>query len=93
MIFILFLASIKDLLPPDYAYRLSLPVSPLHILLSDVVPVTDVNIAHEQLDLFYDLVPELYGEEICTANMHTLIHLSQCEHNWGPLWSYSCFWM
>ena len=68
---------LKDLLPPDYVHHLSLLVSALHILLGDVVPVADVNIAHEQLNLFYDLISELYGEEICTANMHTLIHLSQ----------------
>ena len=27
-----------------------------------------VNIAHEQLNLFYHLVPELYGQEVCRHN-------------------------
>ena len=48
-------------------------------------------VAHEQLNLFYHLVPELYGQEVCTANMHALVHLSQFVYNWGPLWGYSCF--
>ena len=82
---------LSDLLPPDYIYHLSLLVSAMHILLGDVIPSDDVNIAHEQLNLFYHLVPELYGQEVCTANMHALVHLSQFVHNWGPLWGYSCF--
>ena len=76
---------LSDLLPPDYIYHLSLLVSAMHILLGDVIPSDDVNIAHEQLNLFYHLVPELYDQEVCTANMHALVHLSQFVHNWGPL--------
>lgn len=80
-----------DLLPSDYIYHLSLLVSAIHILLSDTVQINDVEIAQKQLNLFYCLVPELYGQELCTANMHILIHLTDSVHNWGPLWSYSCF--
>ncbi len=82
---------LSNLLPSDYIYHLSLLVSAMHILLGDIISIADVKIAQEQLNLFFYLVPELYNEELCTANMHILIHLSECVQNWGPLWAYSCF--
>ena len=36
-------------------------------------------------------MPELYGDESCTLNMHSLIHLSTFVKMWGLLWVYSCF--
>ena len=36
-------------------------------------------------------MPELYGAESCTLNMHSLIHLASFVEMWGPLWAYSCF--
>ena len=82
---------LSNLLPPDYIYHLSLLVSAMHILLGDTIPMSDVKIAQQQLNLFHHLVPELYREELCTANMHILAHLSESVQNWGPLWAYSCF--
>ena len=31
------------------------------------------------------------GVKSCTMNIHLLSHLADCVYNWGPLWSYSCF--
>ena len=80
-----------DLLPPDYVYHLSLLVSSMHILLGDAIEITELNKARTSLILFYTLVPQLYSNEMCTANMHSLIHLPEMVVNWGPLWCYSCF--
>lgn len=82
---------LSGIMPSDYIYHLSLLISAIHILLGDTIILADVDKAHKQLALFYRLVPELYCEEICTANMHTLIHLSQFVLDWGPLWGFSCF--
>ena len=82
---------LSGILPPDYIYHLSLLVTAMHILLSDAIRTEDLDKAHEYLTLFYRLVPELYGERVCTANMHILIHLPQFVRDWGPLWGYSCF--
>ncbi len=82
---------LSDVLPSDYIYHLSLLVSSLHILLSDTILTSDVELAHKQLSKFYTMIPILYCDEICTANMHLLIHFSQFVLNWGPLWCYSCF--
>lgn len=82
---------LSGLLPPDYIYHLSLLVSAMHILLADAIQIADIQKAQEQLELFYRLVPQLDLFEICTANMHCVIHLSQFVRNWGPMWCYSCF--
>jgi hypothetical protein len=80
-----------DLLPPDYSYHLSLLVSSMHILLGDAIEVDELDKARASLELFFTLVPQLYSSEMCTANMHSLVHLSEMVVNWGPLWCYSCF--
>lgn len=82
---------LSGLLPPDYIYHLSFLVSAMHILLADAIQIADIEKAQEQLELFYRLVPQLDLFEICTANMHCVIHLSQFVCNWGPMWCYSCF--
>lgn len=40
---------------------------------------------------FYELVPKLYPETLCTMNVHSLIHLCDFVNRWGPLWCYSAF--
>ena len=40
---------------------------------------------------FYNLMPELYPESMCTPNVHSLIHLCASVRQLGPLWAYSCF--
>ena len=82
---------LSDILPADYIYHLSLLVAAMHILLGDAIPSADIDTAHELLQRFYSLTPKLYSRSICTANMHLLIHLSECVRNWGLLWVYSCF--
>ena len=39
----------------------------------------------------YNLLPELYGEQSCTANVHLLSHLTKFVRLWGPLWTHSSF--
>lgn len=82
---------LSGLLPVDYIYHLSLFVSAMHILLNDTVSLADIDLAHSLLDHFYKLTPQLYPIEICTMNLHSLIHLAQFVRSWGPLWCYSCF--
>ena len=82
---------LSNLLPSDYIYHLALLVSAMHILLGDAIQSSDIDIAHELLVSFYELVPKLYPISISTANMHSIIHLAQFVRDWGPLWCYSCF--
>ena len=32
-----------------------------------------------------------YGRRYMSANIHLLLHLTQCVRDLGPLWAYSCF--
>lgn len=34
---------------------------------------------------------QLYPEELLTCNVHSLIHLTECVCQCGPLWTFSCF--
>ena len=43
------------------------------------------------LDDFYNLMPQLYGENSCTHNCHLLSHLVKYVQLWGPLWTHSAF--
>ena len=66
-------------------------VSAMHILLQ--IKFNDVQIlaAEEMLNLFYELLPHLYGMKSCTLNAHTLIHFTKYVKWWGPLWTHSLF--
>ena len=63
----------------------------MHILLQ--IKLNDVQIlaAEEMLNLFYLLLPHLYGTKSCTLNAHSLIHLTKYVKWWGPLWTHSLF--
>ena len=82
---------LKYYLPPDYVYHLALLVSAMHILLSAEISSDHLSKANQMLHIFYQLIPSLYRKELCTINVHSLIHLTSCVQRWGPLWSYSCF--
>ena len=91
--FILFYAVpvLKKYLPSDYVCHLSLLVFSLSKLLSDEIKSDMLTTIQKNLELFYKLIPRLYGEEVCTANMHSLIHLVKFVSLWGPLWTLSTF--
>ena len=72
-------------LPPDYSNDFALLVTAMHILLGCNVLKEDVDAAHEMLELFYNLMPQLYPEEMLSPSLHRFIHLSRCVHELGPL--------
>ena len=80
-----------DHLPSLYWHHYALLVSAVHILLGDNIAQSSIDIAHQMLCDFYLLVPELYGETMCTHNMHLLTHLAKFVRLWGPLWTHSTF--
>ncbi len=78
-------------LPPLYWHHYSLLVCAMHIMLKDSVTDALVNAAEAMLRDFCILLPDLYGDFICTANMHLLSHLAKYVRLWGPLWTHSSF--
>lgn len=79
------------ILPPLYWHHYSLLVCAMHILLKDNITHPLVDAAEAMLKDFCLLLPELYGDFICTANMHLLLHLAKYVRLWGPLWTHSSF--
>ena len=63
----------------------------MHILLQENITSAQVDAAESMLSDFCKLLPELYGEESCTANTHLLSHLPKYVRLWGPLWTHSAF--
>lgn len=83
---------LSNYLPRDYIYHLSLLVTAMHILLGNTICIPDdLEAAHLMLTHFYELIPSLYPQTMCTMNVHSLIHLSEFVHRWGPLWCFSTF--
>ena len=78
-------------LPPDYSHHLALLVSALHILLSESIQLSNLNIAHRMLSTFYQEAGNLYSLSINTANLHSLEHMVGIVELWGPIWAYSMF--
>ena len=79
---------LKDFLPPTYFYHLSLPI---HLLHCTKISMKDISKAESMLFELYTLAPNLYSLDMCTHITHSLIHLTKCECNLGPLWCYSMF--
>ena len=79
------------ILPGDYVHHYALLVCSMHVLLNDVITVEDLKFSKKALNAFYELLPTLYSQHACSANMHALIHLPQCVAQWGPLWGFSMF--
>ncbi len=80
-----------DLLPTDYILHLSLLVKAMHIFLGSEISSNDLSVAQRMCIVFYENILSLYPAEICTMNVHSLVHLSQSVKNFGPLWAYSSF--
>ena len=80
-----------DFLPSLYLHHYALLVCALHILLQDSLSNAQVDAAEVMLCDFVALLPELYGEKSCTANAHSLTHLTKYVRHWGPLWTHSAF--
>ena len=80
-----------DYLPSLYWHHYALLVCAVHILLGDRITLAQVDAAEQMLVDFYLLMPHLYGERSCTANLHLLTHLAKYVRLWGPLWTQSAF--
>ena len=78
-------------LPGNYVHHYALLVCSMHVLLNDVITVEGLRFSQRALNAFYKLLPTLYGEISCSANMHALIHLPKCVARFGPLWAFSMF--
>ena len=77
---------LKDFLPPEYINHWTLLVCAMHILQSTSISQDDLVFPNENLKQFYELAPTLYPNNVCTANLHSIVHICKFVENWGPLW-------
>ena len=80
-----------EFLPADYVHHLCLLVCSMHILLNKSISSANLQKAEQMLLAFYNTLPQLYPQEACTYNMHSMIHVCESVKRCGPLWTYSCF--
>ena len=60
-------------------------------MLTKPVRRTDLLAWYLALHSFVAMVPELYGPEHVSLNVHLLTHLVNSVEQWGPLWASSAF--
>ena len=82
---------VQKFLPSEYVHHWSLLVFSVHVLLQSEIDLHMLPVAEEALRTFYCRIPDLYGLQACTADMHSLSHLTAFVKKWGPLWGYSLF--
>ncbi|XP_063425300.1 uncharacterized protein LOC134708578 [Mytilus trossulus] len=80
-----------DILPEEYFMHFACYVQGIYLLSSDSISPVDLQKSQSLLSYFVHMFPSLYGERYVTLNMHSLLHLTQCVKDLGPLWVYSCF--
>ncbi|GBC11559.2 hypothetical protein GLOIN_2v1776801 [Rhizophagus irregularis DAOM 181602=DAOM 197198] len=61
------------------------------LLVSRIIDRNSLNEAHSRLLTVAKLIEEHYGSEYITLNIHLSLHLTECCHDYGPLYSFWCF--
>lgn len=82
---------LKCYLPPLHYHHYALLVCAIHILLKESIATSELLAAETMITDFLALLPDLYGENSCTANSHALSHIPMFVQLWGPLWTHSVF--
>ncbi len=58
------------------------------LLVSRIINDNALNEAHSQLLFVAYLIEENYGLDAITPNIHLLLHFTDCNCNYGPLYSF-----
>ncbi|XP_066599992.1 probable serine/threonine-protein kinase DDB_G0283337 [Prorops nasuta] len=80
-----------DILEPAYVTHYVLFVSSIYLLMKNSITRQEIELASRNLHKFISQCEQLYGKCHMTCNIHSLLHLSQCVIDFGPLWVTSCF--
>lgn len=82
---------LTDILKPQYVKHFSKFVNAIALLTSFSINESDLNLADALLMDFCNNSKNLYGDEICTFNLHIVIHAADCVRNWGLFGAILCF--
>jgi len=78
-------------LPRQYYRHWLLLCNGIQLLLQEQVTEVMISTSRNCLNKFITLIPELYGWQNVTYNVHILCHLPDTVKNWGPLCCHSAF--
>ncbi|KAJ8038200.1 hypothetical protein HOLleu_15545 [Holothuria leucospilota] len=79
------------LMNDTYFSHYCLLVESIYILNMETISKDDIKRGRQLIEHFCFMFSTLYGPEHMTANMHQLLHLTECVRDFGPLWVFSCF--
>jgi len=82
---------LHDILPQEYWNHYACFVISIFNLMQQSVSEEQLEYCERALRRFCCQFENLYGKRYMTANVHLLLHLTQCVRELGPLWAYSCF--
>ena len=82
---------LHDILPEDYWNHYALLVVSIYYLLQQSISEEQLANSEKMLKKFCMQFEILYGRRYMTANVHNLLHLTDCIRELGPLWAFSCF--
>ena len=91
--FLLFysVVALSGIMPLQFYNHWLLLVFAVYHMLTKPVRRADLSACNMALLNFIALVPELYGPEHVSFNVHLLSHLVHSVEHWGPLWASSAF--
>ena len=61
------------------------------LLVCRIISYNALDEAHERLLKVATLIEENYGPEKITPNLHLCLHIAECCHDYGPLYSFWCY--
>jgi len=82
---------LMGVLPKKFYTHWLLLCNAIHLLFQDTVTTVMVNTSRKCIYKFVSRIPEMYGSEHVSYNVHILTHLPDAVLNWGPLWCHSAF--
>ena len=82
---------LHDILPRNYRNHYALLVISIHTLLQQSISETQTQRCDEMIKKICFQFEDLYGRGYMTLNVHSLLHLTDCVRELGPLWVFSCF--
>jgi len=82
---------LKPVMPNALYRHWLLLVYSVYMLLSKEISDSDLLTCDLALHSFVSMIPELYGEEHVSFNIHLLTHIVDSVRCWGPLWASSAF--
>lgn len=79
------------MLPLEYFQHFALFAITVRLFVSESISPSELKRGQLYLGLFCKKFGDLYSEQYMGINIHSLLHLSSCVEELGPLWVYSCF--